>query len=41
MMVWTREHNTHRAGATGRLHLNVAWDINWLDQHELSEMAEA
>jgi hypothetical protein len=41
MMVWVREHNTHRARAPGRLHLNVAWDINWLDQRELSEMAEA
>jgi hypothetical protein len=39
-MVWTREHNTHLAGA-GRLHLNVAWDIDWLDQGELSAMAEA
>src|SRR5271169_5291572 len=38
-MVWTREHNTH-LGGTGRLHLNVAWDIYWVDQHELSEMAE-
>jgi len=38
-VVWTREHNTHLAG-TGRLHLNVAWDIDWVDQHELSEMAE-
>ena len=40
-MVWTREHNTHLAGAVGRLHLNVAWDIDWLDQRELSEIAEA
>jgi hypothetical protein len=39
-MVWTREHNTHLGGA-GRLHLNVAWDIDWLDQRELSEIAEA
>src|SRR5215472_13517240 len=38
-MVWTREHNTHLSG-TGRLHLNVAWDINWIDQQELSEVAE-
>lgn len=38
-MVWTREHNTHLGGA-GRLHLNVAWDINWVDQQELSEMAD-
>jgi len=39
-MVWTREHNTHLEGS-GRLHLNVAWDINWVDQQELSQMAQA
>lgn len=39
-MVWTREHNTH-LGGTGRLHLNVAWDIQWVEQQELSEVAEA
>jgi hypothetical protein len=39
-MVWTREHNTHQSGP-GRLHLNLAWDIHWLDQNELSKMAEA
>jgi hypothetical protein len=39
-MVWTREHNTHFEGS-GRLHLNVAWDIDWLDQQELSQMADA
>jgi len=37
-MVWTREHNTH-SGGIGRLHLNVAWDINWVEQDELTRVA--
>ena len=39
-MLWAREHNTHGDGA-GRLHLNVLWDEDWVDQVWLSEMAEA
>lgn len=39
-IVWTREHNT-KAGGPGRLHLNVLWDENWVDQEWLSEAAEA
>lgn len=40
VMVWTREHNTHGDGL-GRLHLNVLWDANWVDQGWLSQTAEA
>jgi len=29
------------AGAAGRLHLNVLWDWEWIDQGELSELAAA
>lgn len=39
-MVWTREHNTKNAGP-GRLHLNVLWDEDWVDQAWLSETAAA
>lgn len=27
------------AGANGRLHLNVLWDIEWIDENELSRLA--
>jgi hypothetical protein len=30
-MVWVREHNT-KIGGSGRLHLNVIWDQEWVDQ---------
>jgi hypothetical protein len=39
-MIWTREHNTKIVGK-GRLHLNVLWDENWVDQEWLSEVAAA
>jgi len=39
-LAWAREHNTHGSG-TGRLHLNVLWDENWVDQAWLSETAQA
>ncbi len=39
-MAWTREHNTKGEGP-GRLHLNVLWDENWVDQAWLSETAKA
>lgn len=39
-MVWTREHNTKGEGH-GRLHLNVLWDENWVDQAWLSQTASA
>jgi hypothetical protein len=38
-MAWTREHNTKGKGS-GRLHLNVLWDADWVDQEWLSEAAE-
>ena len=38
--LWTREHNTKR-GAAGRLHLNLLWDEEWVDQAWLSEAATA
>ena len=38
-MVWTREHNTHGEGP-GRLHLNLLWDKDWVDQRWLSKTAE-
>ena len=31
LLVWTREHNTKGRGS-GRLHLNVLWDANWVAQ---------
>jgi hypothetical protein len=37
---WTREHNTSGHGS-GRLHLNVIWDEDWVDQEWLSETARA
>jgi hypothetical protein len=37
-MLWSREHNTKGAGS-GRLHLNVLWGENWIDQKELSAIA--
>jgi hypothetical protein len=37
---WSREHNT-KGGGPGRLHLNVLWDEDWVDQAWLSEAAEA
>ena len=39
-LVWTREHNTKGTGL-GRLHLNVLWDEEWVDQAWLSETAAA
>lgn len=33
-------HFKEHAGADGRLHLNVLWDIGWLDQVELSMLAQ-
>ena len=39
-MVWTREHNT-KGGGRGRLHLNVLWDEEWVDQGWLSKTAKA
>ncbi|MHB8384138.1 MAG: hypothetical protein ACYDC3_17565 [Candidatus Binataceae bacterium] len=39
-MLWAREHNTHCDGA-GRLHLNVVWDEDWVNQAWLSAPAEA
>ena len=38
--IWTREHNTKGEG-NGRLHLNLLWDQNWVDQRWLSETAKA
>jgi hypothetical protein len=38
--LWTREHNTKRGGP-GRLHLNVLWDEEWVDQAWLSSTAAA
>jgi len=38
-MLWTREHNT-KSGGPGRLHLNVLWDENWVEQSWLSSIAE-
>jgi len=38
-MVWTREHNTQGEGP-GRLHLNLLWDKDWVDQRWLSKTAE-
>lgn len=32
-------HFKEHAGADGRLHLNVLWDWDWIDQGELSELA--
>ena len=32
-------HFKEHAGASGRLHLNVLWDWQWIDQAELSELA--
>jgi len=34
-------HFKEHAGAGGRLHLNVLWDWEWIDQGELSQMAAA
>jgi len=39
-MVWSREHNTKGEGR-GRLHLNVLWDKDWVDQAWLAETAAA
>jgi len=39
-MVWTREHNT-KLDTSGRLHLNVLWDEEWVDQAWLSDTAAA
>ncbi len=39
-LAWAREHNTHGSG-TGRLHLNVLWDEDWVDQAWLADAAEA
>ena len=39
-MLWAREHNTDGEG-DGRLHLNVLWDENWVDQSWLAETAAA
>ncbi|MGH7778724.1 MAG: hypothetical protein ACREQR_02720 [Candidatus Binataceae bacterium] len=38
--LWTREHNTKGDGS-GRLHLNLLWDQDWVDQAWLSETAAA
>ncbi len=38
--LWTREHNTKKDG-NGRLHLNMLWDQDWVDQSWLSETAKA
>ncbi len=34
-------HFKEHAGAGGRLHLNILWDWEWIDQGELSQMAAA
>ena len=34
-------HFKEHAGSAGRLHLNVLWDWDWLDQGELSTLAAA
>jgi hypothetical protein len=34
-------HFKEHAGAGGRLHLNVLWDFEWVDQSELSHLAAA
>jgi hypothetical protein len=34
-------HFKEHAGPVGRLHLNVLWDWDWIDQSELSEIAAA
>jgi hypothetical protein len=39
-MLWTREHNTKQQGP-GRLHLNVLWDEDWVEQAWLSGTASA
>jgi hypothetical protein len=40
LLLWMREHNTKTKGL-GRLHLNVLWDEDWVEQSWLSETASA
>jgi len=34
-------HFKEHAGEHGGLHLNIVWDVEWIEQHELSRLAEA